>query len=425
MSSDFNGNARVLVIDDDPVTVEMVKRVLTRAGFRSVETTREPDTALSLLRQIEPHVVLLDLHMPEIDGFAVLDLLRDEAQRVGSSIIMLTGDVSHEVQVATLRRGASDFVTKPFAGPVLVARVAGAAETRQLQRRLHTQNLHLQEEVDVRTARLREAIDVLTQAEAQMRRSLAHAEADSRQKTEMSAEIIHELRTPLTAVCGFAELMCSQTFGTLPLRYLEYAEDIYNAGAYALEIINGFLDLAKAEAGEERLVLSEVDVGSLVQGSVKLVSQLAQECGVELKVIVQPGLATVRTDRTNLQQIVLNMASNAVKFTPRGGAVSVEVGPSPDGGAYIVVVRDTGIGIDPDDMSEVMRPFGQVRKAQAGRPKGTGLGMPLTRKYVAMLGGTLSVESKPGCGTAVTIRLQRTIPADRYDATALVEEAGS
>jgi two-component system, cell cycle sensor histidine kinase PleC len=140
---------------------------------------------------------------------------------------------------------------------------------------------------------------------------------------------------------------------------------------------------------------------------------------------VQPGLATVRTDRTNLQQIVLNMASNAVKFTPRGGAVSVEVGPSPDGGAYIVVVRDTGIGIDPDDMSEVMRPFGQVRKAQAGRPKGTGLGMPLTRKYVAMLGGTLSVESKPGCGTAVTIRLQRTIPADRYDATALVEEAGS
>src|SRR6266851_6374641 len=122
MISDVARTSRVLVIDDDPQSVELVKRVLTRAGFNTVESTSEPSIALSLLREIEPHVVLLDINMPKIDGFAVLETLRDEADRVGSSIIMLTGAADHAVQVTALQRGASDFVTKPFEHPVLVAR---------------------------------------------------------------------------------------------------------------------------------------------------------------------------------------------------------------------------------------------------------------------------------------------------------------
>ncbi|HYM02137.1 MAG TPA: hybrid sensor histidine kinase/response regulator [Stellaceae bacterium] len=410
MISEIAGTCRILVIDDDPVTVEMVRRVLTRAGFSSIDSTSEPSIAVALLRETKPHVVLLDLNMPKMDGFAVLDLLNEEAKRVGCSIIMLTGETQRDVQVQALRRGASDFVTKPFEVQVLAARIANAAEMRELQRRQRDQNERLQEAVAVRTQRLQEALDVLSRAETELKRSLAQVEAQNHSRSEILAELAHELRTPLNAIGGFSDLMRRQEFGPLAPRYLDYCEDIHGATLHMLEVINGFLDLSKAASGEEPLVLSMVDVGTLVADSMKLLAQQAKAAGVDLKLVVKPGLEEVETDRTKLSQIILNMTSNAVKFTPRGGAVAVEVGPSPDGGAYIIVVRDTGIGIAAKDLPDVMRPFGQVRSAQAGRPKGTGLGMPLTRQYVEMLGGTLSVASRPGHGTEVTIRLPKFAP---------------
>ncbi|MGO8919942.1 MAG: hybrid sensor histidine kinase/response regulator [Stellaceae bacterium] len=413
MHSDIIGSSRILVIDDDPTSVELVKRVLTRVGFPSVESTSEPTIALSLLRQVRPHVVLLDLHMPGIDGFAVLDLLREEALRVGCSIIMLTGDVGHEVQVEALKRGASDFVTKPFAASVLVARVAGAAEMRELQRRLRDHNDRLQEAVTARTQRLQAALDVLTHAETELKRALARSETESRSRADVIAQLAHELRTPLSAVCGFSEVMRSEQFGSLAPRYLDYAGDIHGAALHALEVINGFLDLAKAEAGQETLSISTVDIAEVIEESVKLLSQQAQAGGVSLKIAIKPGLGEIETDRTKLLQIVLNMTSNAVKFTPAGGTVTVEAAPDAEHGATIIIVRDTGIGIDAKDMDEVMRPFGQVHRAQSGRPKGTGLGMPLTRQYVELLGGSLSVMSRPGEGTTVTIRLPQRAPAGR------------
>jgi len=415
MISDVARASRVLVIDDDPQSVELVKRVLTRAGFNTVESTSEPSIALSLLREIEPHVVLLDLNMPKIDGFAVLDTLRSEADRVGSSIIMLTGAADHAVQVTALQRGASDFVTKPFEHPVLVARVAGAAEMRELQRRLRDQNDRLQEAVAARTARLQETLDMLTRAEAELKRSLEHTEAQGRTRAEVVAELAHELRTPLSAICGFSDMMRRQQFGPIPPRYREYAEDIHSAGMHVLQVIHGFLDITKAEARQEPLAVSMVDIGTLVGENVKLMAAEAKKTGVDLWLVVKPGIEEVQTDRAKLMQIVLNMTSNAVKFTPSGGSVTIEVGPDAGGGAYFIVIRDTGVGIDPSGLGEVTRSFGQIRSA---KPKGSGLGMPLTRQYVEMLGGTLTITSRPGQGTAVTIRLPKSLPVDHYQDTA-------
>jgi len=417
MISDVARTSRVLVIDDDPQSVELVKRVLTRAGFNTVESTSEPSIALSLLHEIEPHVVLLDINMPKIDGFAVLETLRDEADRVGSSIIMLTGAADHAVQVTALQRGASDFVTKPFEHPVLVARVAGAAEMRELQRRLRDQNDRLQEAVAARTARLQETLDILTRAEAELRRSLEHTEAQGRTRAEVVAELAHELRTPLSAICGFSDMMRRQQFGPIPPRYREYAEDIHSAGMHVLQVISGFLDVTKAEARQEPLAVSMVDIGTIVGDSVKLMAAEAEKTGVDLRLVVKPGIEEIQTDRAKLMQIVLNMTSNAVKFTPSGGSVTIEVGPDAAGGAYFIVIRDTGVGIDPSDLAEVTRSFGQTRSA-GGKPKGSGFGMPLTRQYVEMLGGALTVTSRPGQGTAVTIRLPKSLPAHHYRETA-------
>ena len=417
MISDVASTSRVLVIDDDPQSVELVKRVLTRAGFNGVESTSEPGIALSLLREIEPHVVLLDLNMPKIDGFALLEALRGEADRVGSSIIMLTGAADQAVQVTALQRGASDFVTKPFEHSVLVARVAGAAEMRELQRRLRDQNDRLQEAVAARTARLQETLDILTRAEAELKRSLEHTEAQGKTRAEVVAELAHELRTPLSAICGFSDMMRRQQFGPIPPRYREYAEDIHSAGMHVLQVINGFLDVTKAEARQEPLAVSMVDIGTIVSDSVKLMAAEAEKTGVDLRLDVKPGIEQVETDRAKLMQIVLNMTSNAVKFTPSGGSVTVEVGPDVGGGAYFIVIRDTGLGMDPTDLAEVTRSFGQPRSA-GGKPKGSGFGMPLTRQYVEMLGGALTITSRPGAGTAVTIRLPKSLPADQYQETA-------
>src|SRR6266851_4341907 len=408
MISDVARTSRVLVIDDDPQSVELVKRVLTRAGFNTVESTSEPSIALSLL---------LDINMPKIDGFAVLETLRDEADRVGSSIIMLTGAADHAVQVTALQRGASDFVTKPFEHPVLVARVAGAAEMRELQRRLRDQNDRLQEAVAARTARLQETLDILTRAEAELRRSLEHTEAQGRTRAEVVAELAHELRTPLSAICGFSDMMRRQQFGPIPPRYREYAEDIHSAGMHVLQVISGFLDVTKAEARQEPLAVSMVDIGTIVGDSVKLMAAEAEKTGVDLRLVVKPGIEEIQTDRAKLMQIVLNMTSNAVKFTPSGGSVTIEVGPDAAGGAYFIVIRDTGVGIDPSDLAEVTRSFGQTRSA-GGKPKGSGFGMPLTRQYVEMLGGALTVTSRPGQGSAVTIRLPKSLPAHHYRETA-------
>lgn len=421
MISETARASRILVIDDDPVSVELVKRVLTRAGFLAVDSTSEPSIALSLLREVRPHVVLLDLYMPEMDGFAVLDMLRGDAERVGCSIIMLTGEADHDVQVAALQRGASDFVTKPFEAPVLVARVAGTAEMRELQRQMRDQNQRLQEAVNARTQRLQQALDVLTCAESELKRSLVRSEADARIRAEILAELAHELRTPMSAVCGFSDMMRHQEFGPLPPRYREYAEDIHRAGMNVLQVLNGFLDLAKAEARQEPLTISAVDVGSVVNESVKLISAQAEKAGVALKVVVKPGVEEVQTDRSKLMQIVLNMTSNAVKFTPAGGTVTVEVGPDAGGGAYVIVIRDTGVGIAPKELPEMVRPLDQLRTA-SGKPKGTGFGMPLTRQYVEMLGGTLAIVSQPRQGTAVTIRLPKSLPGERVGGAAITAD---
>jgi DNA-binding response OmpR family regulator len=264
MNSDIIGSSRILVIDDDAAGVELVNRVLTHAGFPSVASTSEPATALALLRQLEPHVVLLDLRRPEIDGFAVLDLLDDEARRVGCSIIMLTGEIGHAAQVEALRRGASDFVTKPFTASALVARLAGAAEQRELQRRLRGHDDRLQAAVTARTARLQAALDVLAHAETELKRSLARSETESRTRADALAQLAHELRTPLSAVCGFSEVMRRERFGALAPRYLDYAEDIHGTALHALEVINEFLEMAKSRSGRQlvSLAMAEIAGGS-------------------------------------------------------------------------------------------------------------------------------------------------------------------
>ena len=231
------------------------------------------------------------------------------------------------------------------------------------------------------------------------------AEIANRAKSEFLANMSHELRTPLNAILGFSDIIAARSFGDGALeRYSEYARDIHNSGAHLLSIIDDILDLSKIEAG--RTVLQETDVPlDTIVSDVRTMLR-GSHGHVSFRIDVPTPTPNLRVDERKFVQILVNLLSNAFKFTQAGGEVALSVAVRRDGG-LAVSVRDTGIGIAPADMEKVLAPFGQVESAFSRRHQGTGLGLPLARALTELHGGTLALESAVGAGTTVTILLPR------------------
>jgi signal transduction histidine kinase len=233
------------------------------------------------------------------------------------------------------------------------------------------------------------------------------AEAASRSKSEFLANMSHELRTPLNAVMGFAEIIRDALMGPVDLRYQDYARDIYESGGHLLSLINDVLDLSKIEVGRLDLQEETIDLSALIASCESIVSVRAKDAGLTL-VAELPDELPLTCDARRMKQIVLNLLSNAVKFTPSGGRVTVSVRPL-EGGELAVAVADTGIGMRPQDVAIALEPFRQIDSAMTRRYEGTGLGLPLVQRLVALHGGTLTIDTAPGLGTTVTV----TLPASR------------
>ncbi len=244
---------------------------------------------------------------------------------------------------------------------------------------------------------------------------LVEANEASRSKSEFLANMSHELRTPLNAIIGFSDLMDKMTFGPLGnARYAEYVKHIGTSGNHLLAIINDILDLAKAEAN--KLVMAEraADLVALARDSVQLCQPKAAERGVSLSMESFAGVVEVRMDTKLMLQLLLNLVSNAIKFSHEGGKVTISIAFTP-GDGLLVAVRDTGIGIAEKDIARVLRPFEQVETSYTRANGGTGLGLPLAVKLAELHGGTLTIDSEQDAGTTVTIRLppQRLVSASQ------------
>ncbi|MBX6366869.1 MAG: PAS-domain containing protein [Rhodospirillales bacterium] len=243
------------------------------------------------------------------------------------------------------------------------------------------------------------------EAERALTQAKESAELASRAKSEFLANMSHELRTPLNAVIGFSEIIGREILGPAGRReYVEYARDIHESSTHLLQIINDILDVSKIEAGMMSLYPTQVDPPAIVHGCCRIVRPRAQDARVELATEVTETTPLITADERMLKQIVLNLLSNAIKFTPEGGRVTIRTERA-DGDWLQITVRDTGIGIAPEDIEKVLRPFGQVESSLARRFTGTGLGLPLSKGFVELHGGTLSISSRPGAGTTVTVRL--------------------
>ncbi|WP_119167321.1 PAS domain-containing sensor histidine kinase [Algihabitans albus] len=231
------------------------------------------------------------------------------------------------------------------------------------------------------------------------------AESSNRAKSEFLAAISHELRTPLNAVIGFSEIMMTEAFGPIgtPV-YAEYAQDIHQSAAHLLELINDILDISKIEAGKLSLDEEETDLEALIRSTARLVDARAAENGVALELAVAEGLPEVTLDARAVKQVLLNLLSNSVKFTERGGQISLKATIAASGD-FLLQVRDSGIGMNQDDIEVALSPFGQVDSSLSRKFQGTGLGLPLSKGLVELHGGELEVESRKPGGTCVTVRL--------------------
>jgi signal transduction histidine kinase len=225
----------------------------------------------------------------------------------------------------------------------------------------------------------------------------------SRHKSEFLANMSHELRTPLNAIIGFSDVILGGMAGPVPDNQREFIGDIRESGRHLLSLINDILDLSKIEAGRMELHLAEFDLAGAIDNAFVLVRGRADRQGVRLETCIDDSVGPCHADERKVKQILLNLLTNAVKFTPAGGTVTLSARHV--AGAYEISVRDTGIGIAPGDIDKVFEEFRQVGTDTARKAEGTGLGLSLTRRLVELHGGHIHVSSVLGEGSTFTFTL--------------------
>jgi PAS domain S-box-containing protein len=231
------------------------------------------------------------------------------------------------------------------------------------------------------------------------------AEAASRAaKSEFLANMSHELRTPLNAIIGFSEMILTQPQGPIGHpAYEEYLHYIVESGTHLLSLINNVLDMSKIEAGKARLNLAEIEIGGTIGSAVRIMGEQAAAAGLRLVEKTDAQLPSLLADERLVKQMLLNLISNAIKFTPKGGRVTIGAGMEADG-SLAVRVTDSGIGMDAKDIPKALEPFGQIDSSLTRQHCGTGLGLPLVKSMIELHGGALSIESRKAAGTTVILK---------------------
>ena len=357
-------SSRVLIVDDSDDDIEMLRRCLATEGtvIRGVTDSTEAERVFA---EFEPDLVLLDLHMRPPDGFEILRRLRDARAGLGYlPVVVMTGDVGQAARNRALDLGADDYLTKPLDRQEVVLRVRNLLSAR----RLHVE----------------------------LARAYQH-------KSEFLASMSHELRTSLSSIIGFSELIISDATGRFDEQARQrFLTQINSGGHHMLGLINDVLDLSQVEAGHIVLRIEPVLIDDVVQNVMSTMEPLAAKKAIRLRA-VEAASGQVPADLGKLKQMLLNLVSNAIKFTPHGGSVTIDARRLID--AVEVSVSDTGVGIAESDRERLFEAFRQLDSPIARQEHGTGLGLALTKRFVELHGGRIELVSELGKGSVFTLRL--------------------
>jgi PAS domain S-box-containing protein len=395
-----------VVCDDDGRPIRMAGVVHDISGpKRAEENLRKSESRLAGILDITPEAII------SIDRNGQIQLFNQGAESIfGYDSGEVLGRQLDVLLPKALRRRHAALVEEFDRAPEVSRKMSQRAEIVGVRRdgsefpaEASLSKLDLGGEI-LFTVLLRD-ITERKQVERAILKGKDEAEIANRTKSEFLANMSHELRTPLNAIIGFAEIIMDEVLGPAGNeKYRGYAKDINDSGQHLLKIINDILDLSKIETGQAALCEEEVDVPEALHASLKLIRERARSAGIDLVADFesQP-LPKLRADPRMLKQILVNLLSNAVKFTPQGGRVTVSAHCDPVAG-YALTVADTGIGIALEDIPKAFARFEQVDAKLDRRYEGTGLGLPLSKAFVELHGGSLELESEVGVGTTVTVR---------------------
>ena len=372
--------SRILVVDDEvdfELLINQQFRRQIRAGDFRFSFARDGEQALAVL-QMEAGIdlMLLDINMPVMDGLTLLARLRELQAPVRAIIVSAYGDMPN-IRTA-MNRGAFDFVTKPI------------------------------DMVDLE-ATIRKTLDEIAKLREIDRRRFAAERARSN-LSQLLANMSHELRTPLNAIIGVTEMLREDAEGSK--QDVEPLDRVLGAGRHLLALINDILDLSKIEAGRMELHLDSFSLAPLIEDAVKTIETLAAKNGNRVVVQCDDAIGTMHADQIRVRQALLNLLSNASKFT-NDGTITIDVQAEHGRDWVTVAVTDTGIGMTAEQMGKLFQEFSQASSSTASKYGGTGLGLAISKRFCQMMGGDITVASEPGHGSTFTIQLPRMVEAPK------------
>jgi signal transduction histidine kinase len=360
----------VLVIDDEPGLCDMLRFGLPKRGYQ-VECASNGQEGLIRMGQKQFDLVVCDIMMPGMNGVEVLGRIKELSPE--TQVVMATGYATLESAIESMKRGAFDYITKPYGLPQLCSILEKALEWRRLQARVdHLEELH-------------------------------------RLKDEFMATVSHELRTPITVILGYSALLREPGYSLEELK--KSLNTIESKAKGLLQIINNIIDLANISAKREPLVLELCSVSDIAREAVEALRPVAEAKKLSLSLQAPEGLM-LETDRTKVKQILIHLVDNGIKFTP-AGHVAVRVEAADDQHVRILV-EDSGIGIESAHIPMIFQEFRQIDQSNTRLYGGTGLGLAVSNRFLELLGGTIAVESQPGMGSTFTVLLPGRRPAARH-----------
>lgn len=401
--------ASTLIVEPDQGARKAIEERLRAAGFTTLTAVPDIKTAIEACASSPPDVALLQASLDDGDQ-GIAERLRAAHPDRCLSVIFLTGDADPAVRKELLDRG-DDCLTLPRDMMELPQRVSLHAMLHIVGRSLRSERDSMEQIIEKRTNRLNKALDLLRDAEKRLERELSQVRTESRERIDYFAETQHELRTPLNAICGMSDAMRKEIFGPIQNpKYKDYVNNVYQSGQHLLSIIDGRLEMSRIEAGADPLEVEAVNVSGVIEETAEMLGRIAEQADVELRVDIEPNLPVIETDRRKLRQILVNLVSNAIKFTPEKGRVTLSVKRNAQKGVLVLVVSDTGIGMSANDIRDAMKPYHRLSGDRRSGERGSGLGLSIVRKLVETLGATIEIESTPGRGTSVKIELPMWAP---------------